>query len=374
MKTQLILSILLCSVQFCVLFANTKLSGIALFVDDQVGGDNDTNFEIYSRENLSSSLSNEGFHIITHQTITRTIAEYKESENSKSTYSSLTDNNIQTLSQQLGADYFLILTLGGLSTEMKDLPNFDRKIYTHRLKANFRLAKSSNSESIMGKNLQATKRIPVTSKILIQSSKQMTVKGLIDDIVDEIVDHMLKSPLSLDSPTNISKDANVRVPEAEPNETGDLNKVKVFISAKLQKMFWPEISRDENQKLILTGKKYQMQTSDAEIEIDGLFVGNCSTTQPVLVTRGLRRLKVIRSGFIVQEKMINAYEGLKLSILLVPTSQEYNRWQSQINFLQKIKVGERLTEIEARKADGLYEFLKNSKYETPDSITYKSLF
>jgi len=273
----------------------------------------------------------------------------------------------------LGADYFLLLTLNHFSTEVKDLSRFDRKIYTHRLDANFRLANAANSGSVAGKNISASKRIPVTSKILIQASKQSILNELIDDIVGQIVDHLGKSASAhLTKP--LDRAAQQTRSQGQSGAISKSNMVQVFISAKLQNLSWPEISKDENQNLILTGTNYQLESTDAEIEIDGIFVGNSSSTEPVLIQPGLRRLKVIRSGFVVQEKMINAYEGLKLNLLLTPTDEEYDRWQSQIAFTQKIKIGEKLTDIEVKKAEGMYEFLKNSKYELPDNVTFKSLY
>ena len=354
--------------------AQSTLQSVTLFVDDQIEKKRETSSAVYARENLSASLSGKGFQVITHETVSKSLSNFsKVSDNNP--YSFLSDNNIQTLSQQLGADYFLILTLNEFSSEIKDLPSFDRKIYTHRLDANFRLMSSSNSGALLGKNVPAIKRIPVTSKILIQSSKQRIINELIDEVVEKVVSHVIDNPIahkkeSVSPIRDGLKNPNRKVAEILNHS----NNVNILISAKFQNLVWPEISKDENQTLTLTGRNYQLEATDAEVEVDGVFVGNSSPTETISVMPGLKRLKVIRSGFVVQEKMINAHEGLKLSLTLKPTDEEYNRWQSQISFLQNIKIGEKLTEIEARKAEGLYEFLKNSKYELPQNVTFKSLY
>ena len=352
---------------------SSPLQTVAVFIDDQVEQSQDSSSAIYARESLSASVSGKGFQVITHETVSKSLNNYSSDSQEVNIQASIRDNNIQTVAQQLGADYFLLLTLNHFSTEVKDLPSFDRKIYTHRLDANFRLANSANSGSVLGKNISASKRIPVTSKILIQASKQSILNELIDDIVGQIVDHLgniASAHLTKPPVRAVQQNRSQTQTGASPKS----NKVQVFISAKLQNLSWPEISKDENQNLTLTGTNYQLESTDAEIEIDGIFVGNSSSTEPVLIQPGLRRLKVIRSGFVVQEKMINAYEGLKLNLLLTPTDEEYKRWQSQIAFTQKIKIGEKLTDIEVKKAEGMYEFLKNSKYELPDNVTIKSLY
>ncbi len=353
----------------------SDMQSVALFVDDQIKKSQDSNSAIYARENLSASLSGNGFLVITHETVGKSLKNFSIDGKSTNPYASLSDNSIQTLSQQLGADYFLLLTLNSFSSEIKDLPNFDRKIYTHRLDANFRLASSLNSGTILGKNISATKRIPVTSKISIQSGKQSIINELIDEIAGEILEHIDKTEYFKEILPVAADNHRVRNLEQETRRPSPSSKgVGVIISAKLQNLTWPEISKDDKQNLSLTGTTYQLEASDAEIEIDGVFVGNCSPTESIFIKPGLRRLKVIRSGFTVEEKVINAYEGLQLKLQLTPTDEEYKLWQSQIAFLQSIKIGEKLTDAEVRKAEGMYEFLKNSKYELPQNITFKSLY
>jgi hypothetical protein len=351
------------------------MQSVALFVDDQIKKSQDSSSAIYARENLSASLPGNGFLVITHETVGKSLKNFSIDGKSTNLYASLSDNSIQTLSQQLGADYFLLLTLNSFSSEIKDLPNFDRKIYTHRLDANFRLASSLNSGTVLGKNISATKRIPVTSKISIQSGKQSIINELIDEIAGEILEHIDKTEHFKEILPVAADNNRVRNLEQETRRPSPSSKgVRVIISAKLQNLTWPEISKDDKQNLSLTGTTYQLEASDAEIEIDGVFVGNCSPTESIFIKPGLRRLKVIRSGFTVEEKVINAYEGLQLKLQLTPTDEEYKRWQSQIAFLQSIKIGEKLTDAEVKKAEGMYEFLKNSKYELPQNITFKSLY
>ncbi len=76
----------------------------------------------------------------------------------------------------------------------------------------------------------------------------------------------------------------------------------------------------------------------------------------------------------MEEKLINAYEGLSLSFILEPTEEEYNRWKEQIRFLQEIKAGDTFNQNQIKLTEGIFEFLKNSKYEVPEINLNKSLF
>ena len=77
---------------------------------------------------------------------------------------------------------------------------------------------------------------------------------------------------------------------------------------------------------------------------------------------------------LLQKKMINAHEGMSLTLLLEPSDEEYRKWREQLIFLQNVKRGEKLTDAEVKQAEGLYEYLKNSKFEVPSSVTNNTIF
>ena len=71
--------------------------------------------------------------------------------------------------------------------------------------------------------------------------------------------------------------------------------------------------------------------------------------------------------------MINAHEAMKLTIEVLPTPQEYELWRTQLLFLENAKAGAILTENEQKIAEGIMEYLKNSKFEVPEINLNKSL-
>ena len=154
----------------------------------------------------------------------------------------------------------------------------------------------------------------------------------------------------------------------------DQKLVSVNISANLKEMTMPEIISSKDGQLSLSGNVLKVIPGDAEIIINGLTVGICSKDQKIEVPAGICRMQIKRTGFVMKEELINAYEGLRLSFTLEPTEEEYNRWQEQIRFLQEIKTGETFNQNQVKLTDGMFEFLKNSKYEVPDINLNKSLF
>jgi hypothetical protein len=332
----------------------------------------------YARDKIAAELTKLNFPIITHEAVINAVAQISD-PNHVSAHKSLSENNMQSLAQLLNADYFICFTLNDFRSESKDLPRFDRKIFTHSLSANFRVVSSSTAASSFGESLTAIKKIPITSNIQIEVSKIGLINELIDDVCEQLSKYIFKRQSitkSQASPTDSSlyQRNKAASPTAPSNLAGENGKVMIQISGKIQGIAWPEIKKNENGEVILSGVTHKFEATDAEVEIDGIFVGNCSSENSLPVSPGIRRLRVSRGGYVAVEKTINAYDGLKLSIQLQPTEQETREWREQLSFLQQIKIGEKLTEAEVLKAKGMYEFLKNSKFEVPSNVTYKSLY
>ena len=136
----------------------------------------------------------------------------------------------------------------------------------------------------------------------------------------------------------------------------------------------PEIVMNEQDQLVFSGNELEVIATDAEIEIDGILVGNASPDRPISIPKGIHRMTVRRAGFSSEERMINAHAGMKLTIEVQPTPQEYELWRSQLIFLENAKAGAVLTENERKIAEGMREYLKNSKFEVPEINLNKSLF
>ena len=328
----------------------------------------------YARDKIAAELTKLNFPIITHEAVINAVGQISD-PNYASAHKSLSEINMQSLAQLLNADHFICFTLNDFRSESKDLPRFDRKIFTHTLSANFRVVSSSTAASSFGESLTANKKIPVTSNIQIEVSKSGLINELIDNAVEQLSIHIRKKQAFSESQPRSSPSSVVRRnATAAPNDLEANGKVMIQVSARIQAIAWPEIKKNEDGEFILSGNNHKFEATDAEVEIDGVFVGNCSSVNSLPVSPGIRRLRVSRGGYVATEKTINAYDGLKLSIQLQPTEQETREWREQLAFLQQIKIGEKLTEAEVLKAKGMYEFLKNSKFEVPSNVTYKSLY
>jgi hypothetical protein len=219
------------------------------------------------------------------------------------------------------------------------------------------------------------KKFPITRNVSIKLAKDSILSDLIDDAVSEISKHIFQSDLLAARSVSQFKNASQREinnPIAAQNLGSE--GVKVVIEAKLQGMKMPQFIRDERGDLILSGNEFDIISTSAEVEIDGLVLGNSSATQSLSIPKGIHRLKIRHAGHTSEERLINAHEGMKISISIQPSPEEYERWRTQLLFLENAKAGAILTENEQKIAEGMMEYLKNSKFEVPEINLNKSLF
>lgn len=262
-------------------------------------------------------------------------------------------------------DAILFTELNNFSQATVSLPKFDRQVITYTLSSNYRLVSVSDGLTFAGDNVVVEKKIPLTSTIKLTNSEKSFLDELSLKIVNEITSSV-KSSKSLEEFSLAKKQQTVPPKFMTKNADRDKsNQVEITISAELKNISMPEIIKGKDGQLRLSGNKLDIQPTDAFVEINGLVVGMCSKNKKLKVPSGLAKLKVSKAGFIPVEKMINAYDGFNLSVTLEPTPEEYNKWINKFRFLQEIKAGESLNQNQKKLTEGLYDFLRNSKYEVP---------
>ena len=275
----------------------------------------------------------------------------------------------------LGADCFLVATLNGFQESYVELPTLRRKVTTYKLRGSWRMHSTSDAGSFLGKSFTVEKKIPITQNVTIKLSRDSILSDLIADAVGEVTKEIFQSDLL--APKSTSKfqgTAGREIPNPVALQGADRDRVEITVEARLQKMRMPEIVMNEQDQLVFSGNELEVIATDAEIEMDGILVGNASPDRPISIPKGIHRMTVRRAGFSSEERMINAHEGMKLTIEVQPTPQEYELWRSQLIFLENAKAGAVLTENEQKIAEGMREYLKNSKFEVPEINLNKSLF
>ena len=292
-----------------------------------------------------------------------------------SPYKTLTQNNKITLARQLGADAILSVNVDSFTNTKAEIPKFDRTVLTFRIVANYQFISVSEKSAFTGDSIVVEKKIPLTSQLGLSTSENTILSELLDQAAEIISKSIFNSNLlETEIASKFKNSSNSKFSSPLDGFPTEQKLVSVNISANLKDMTIPEIISGNDGQLSLSGNNLKINPGDAEIIINGLSVGMCSNDQEIKIPEGICRMQIKRSGFFVEEKLINAYEGLSLSFILEPTQEEYNLWREQIRFLQEIKTGDTFNKNQIKLTDGMFEYLKNSKYEVPEINLNKSLF
>ena len=292
-----------------------------------------------------------------------------------SPYKTLTQNNKITLARQLGADAILSVNVDSFTNTKAEIPKFDRTVLTFRLVANYQFISVSEKSAFTGDSIVVEKKIPITSQLGLSTSENTILSEILDQASEIISKSIFNSNLlETEIASKFKNSSNSKFSSPLDGFPTEQKLVSVNISANLKDMTIPEIISGNDGQLSLSGNNLKINPGDAEIIINGLSVGMCSNDQEIKIPEGICRMQIKRSGFFVEEKLINAYEGLSLSFILEPTQEEYNLWREQIRFLQEIKTGDTFNKNQIKLTDGMFEYLKNSKYEVPEINLNKSLF
>ncbi len=371
----LLLSVILINVSSLTFAAEEKLShSKVLLLTENSLKQEFKNLDKRFSNALSARLADVRMGVITPYTITRGVNSNNQQKILPS-YKELEKNNKITFARQLGADAILSVNIDEFTSTRAEIPKFERTVVTFKLVTNYQFISSAQKSALGGESIIVEKKIPLTSQVGLSASENTILSELLDQAAEMVSKSILNSELletEMASKFKNSSKSKFNSPLAK--FPADQKLVSVTISANLKEMMMPEIISGKDGQLSVSGNELKVNPGDAEILVNGLLIGMCSKDKQIKVPEGICRLQIKRTGYVIEEKLINAYEGLSLSFILEPTEEEYNRWKEQIRFLQEIKAGDTFNQNQIKLTEGIFEFLKNSKYEVPEINLNKSLF
>lgn len=374
-KTPFFLAIYLaCAVYFVSAEeSQPKPAKVLLFTANNLLQSDKTIVERFSKT-LSARLADARLGIMTPEMITKSISSSTNKTNNDTPYKDLSRNNKITLARELDASAILSANLNSFTISKAEIPKFNRTVKTLKLSANYEFISTNNATSFAGNRVVIEKKIPLTSRMTLSFSENSVLINLVEEIAELISKEILNSDLTDE---RISTKYSKHTEKSSLNPLNSITSHKKLVSAtivaKLKQMILPDIIKNEDGDVSLSGKNIELLPGDAEVYINGILVGNCSEKKSLQIPEGICRLEIKRPGFKMTEKLINAYDGMTLTFTIEPTDQEYQLWREQIRFLQEINTGEVFNENQKKLAEGMFEFLKNSKYTVPEINLNKSL-
>lgn len=134
--------------------------------------------------------------------------------------------------------------------------------------------------------------------------------------------------------------------------------VKVTFRAVLADLSVPDVRKGENGEYVVGANRYDLQPMDVQVMIDGFAAGNCPGE--IALRPGIHRARFERPGLEPVDRMINAREGLVVSVPMQLSPQGRANWQRDAAFFNELKNGAVFRDVELIKAKAIAEFLKQS--------------
>lgn len=263
------------------------------------------------------------------------------------------------LSQQLGADYLMLVTLNSFDIAVRELNAYGVKAIneTHTVRLAYRIVDGQTGASLVADTVSAEKLFQQTSTSA--TSQSDTLAGLLDNASAEL-----------------GKALEARLAKAAlPAPTKAAALVSVTIQAELSEMSLPEVTVGEGNVAQVTGATLKVKPVGVVVEVDGVVAGSAPGT--LRLKPGLSKLRLTREGVRPWERTVNFTEGQTLSVSLETSPEAYAKWKDMTSFLHQIKNGDKLTDAQVKVLEGMGKMFEQSGYRIdstePPVINQKTL-
>lgn len=134
--------------------------------------------------------------------------------------------------------------------------------------------------------------------------------------------------------------------------------VMVKFSAVLADLSIPDVRTNEAGEYVVAANNYNLQPMNVMVKIDGVAMGAAPGAFPL--RPGLHRARFERPGLEPMEMMVNAREGLEISVPLQFTPEGRANWQRDAVFFNDLKNGAVMRDAELIKVRAVADFLRQS--------------
>jgi hypothetical protein len=134
--------------------------------------------------------------------------------------------------------------------------------------------------------------------------------------------------------------------------------VMVKFSAVLADLSIPDVRTNEAGEYVVGANNYNLQPMNVMVKVDGVAMGAAPGAFPL--RPGLHRARFERPGLEPMEMMVNAREGLEISVPSQFTPEGRANWQRDAVFFNDLKNGAVMRDAELIKVRAVADFLKQS--------------
>jgi len=348
--------------------AADALRKAAIIVENRAGKNLNDKVQVLE-DLLATRISGEGFTVLSRDVVTRSLKDYGPSTTGEATK---LDKDLESnttalrLAQNLGVDYVIIPSITTYGRERKTYAgngvNTINEVHTMRV--SYKVVEAGEGGSIKGGVAVATKTLRASDGLSTETTEH--INELLDDAAAQIAADMAKL---VKGGTN-----------ALPTTVAQAKAVSLSIACSMtdikeQPIAVSDVQITKDNKVVKSEKPIEVQALDVTVEVDGLTVGTAPGT--FQAKPGLHKLRLSREGFNPWERTINIVDGQKLRVALQMSKEGYARWKDNVQFLDDLKNGDKLTDAQVKLIEGHAKFWSESHYrvDTKEGIhIHKSLY
>lgn len=257
----------------------------------------------------------------------------------------------QQLARDLGADYLLHASVTSYDMEIMEVTSYGktREVVNTVLRLSYRVAGLNRGGAILGDTLEIKERTVSNPYISRSETTGATVNKL-----------LLRASRELAAA--VAEQAEGRFGEdglPEPEEPADT--VPLTVSVGIRDVAIPEIVVDDSGNYMVKQKKFPIQATGVAVELNGSVVG--SAPGVFQVTPGFHVLSLSRDDLKPFSRRINvSRQGSELHLDMVLDDAAKAEWRENLQFLEGIKRGTKLTDGQQEVLRGYAKMLGQSGY------------
>lgn len=296
---------------------------------------------------ISTRLTEKGFSVISREVVTDALSRFRMDSKPTDADQLLSDNStVLRLGQMLGADYLIVASISSYGSDKKsrDVNGVKTVSVTHNLRVSYKVLDGTHGSTVVGGTLTSSKTIWLTEGSREEAND--LINGLLDDASVQVAESISKKDIKVVSASKAQVEFGIAC------GMQDLAQLPMSI---------PDVRLTQDNTLVITKDKLEVQALDVTVELDGVVIGSAPSAFKALP--GLHKIRLSREGFTPWERTMNVVEGQKLKVALQMSDAGYQRWKDNIAFLASVENGKKLTDAEVKVLEGKAQMLRQSGYK-----------
>ncbi|WP_052360888.1 PEGA domain-containing protein [Geminisphaera colitermitum] len=261
------------------------------------------------------------------------------------------------LAQNLGADYLLQISLGGLSKETRRVKAYGVEVTNDEYSAlvTYKILDGLTGAALSGDTVKPVRLEQANAHASADLAAAAILDGLLDDAAQKITAGLQ------------ARVADNRI--AAPDTVAAL--ATITLIPDVADVFLPEVRLDNTNTVSLSEGKNKVSILNVTVEVDGVVVG--TAPGKLQLRRGFSRLRLTREGFKPWERLISAFDS---QVIVAPMQMDeagLKRWKEVSQFVSGLRNGEKLTDAQAEVLRGEAQKLRQSGYKVDIKVDAKEL-